>query len=194
MPDLELSSVFRRYRGPIQRYARSLVRDPAEAEEITQETFLRAHRKLASLEDPSRLSPWLYRIATNLAYDRLRRSARQPPLDSLSEPEAAAEPAAPEPRLDRVMERREMSSCVREYIDRLPDSYRAVILLHDLQGLTNPEIARLLGISLATAKIRLHRARGRLREALGEGCSFSRDERDVFVCERKDQVPGADSS
>lgn len=194
-PDLELSSIFRQYRGPIQRYARSLVRDPAEAEEIAQETFLRAHRSLSSLEDPSRLSPWLYRIATNLAYDRFRRSARRPPPDSLSEAEVAAvEPAEPGPRLDRLMEQREMSSCVRQYIDDLPDSYRAVVLLHDLEGLTNPEIARLLGISLATAKIRLHRARVRLRQALGEGCSFSRDERDVFVCERRRPEPGPDSA
>ena len=78
-----------------------------------------------------------------------------------------------------------MGSCVRQYIEDLPDSYRAVILLHDLEGLTNPEIADLLGISLATAKIRLHRARNRLREALGDGCSFSRDDRDVLVCERR---------
>lgn len=63
-----------------------------------------------------------------------------------------------------------MSSCVQDYIAALPESYRAVILLHDVQGLTNPEIAEMLGLSLATTKIRLHRARNRLRAALGEGC------------------------
>ncbi|MFQ5350566.1 MAG: RNA polymerase sigma factor, partial [Thermoanaerobaculia bacterium] len=162
--------------------------------EITQETFLRAHRKLSSLEDPAKLSPWLYRIATNLSYDWLRRSSRQPHLDSLSEPAAvAAEPDDRGPRLDQLIEQREMGSCVREYVESLPDSYRAVILLHDLEGLTNPEIAELLGISLATAKIRLHRARRRLREALGQGCSFSRDERDVLVCEPNDPSPGSGS-
>jgi RNA polymerase sigma-70 factor (ECF subfamily) len=74
---------------------------------------------------------------------------------------------------------------VQEYIEDLPDSYRAVILLHDVQELTNPEIAEMLGVSLATVKIRLHRARSKLRDALGEGCSFSKDERGVGVCERK---------
>lgn len=182
--EAELSEAFRQYNGPIRGYVRSLVRSAEEAEEITQETFLRAHRKLHSLEDSDKLSPWLYRIATNLSYDALRRSGRRPPADSLEEA-PAAEPAERGPRLDQVIEQREMSSCVREYIEELPDTYRAVILLHDLEGLSNPEIARLLGISLATAKIRLHRARKRLREALGEGCSFSRDERDVLVCERK---------
>ncbi len=191
-PQLELSEIFRRYSGPIRRYVRSLVRDSEEAEEITQETFVRAHRRLSSLEDPAKLSPWLYRIATNLSYDRLRSSARRPPTDSLSEEESVGgEPTDHAPSLDQLIEQREMSSCVWEYLEGLPDSYRAVILLHDLQGLSNPEIAQLLEISLATAKIRLHRARNRLREALGQGCSFSRDERDVFVCERK--PPDSDS-
>lgn len=184
--ELELSSVFRQYGDPVRRYVSSLVRDSAEAEEITQETFLRVHRKLHSLKDPARLSPWLYRIATNLSYDALRRAGRRPALDSLSEVQPlAAEPAERGPRLDQLIEQRRMSWCIQEYIENLPDAYRAVILLHDLEGLTNPEIADLLGISLATAKIPLHRARKRLREALSEGCSFSRDERDVFVCERK---------
>ena len=189
VPAVDLSEVFRQYREPIRGYVRSLVRNPEEAEEITQETFLRAHRKLSGLQDPARISPWLYRIATNISYDRLRRSARQPYVDSLSEPKvAASEPVDREPRLDLLIDQGEMSSCVREYIEALPDTYRAAILLHDVEGLSNPEIARLLGVSLATAKIRVHRARKKLREALGRGCDFSRDERGVFVCERRGQA------
>ena len=71
---------------------------------------------------------------------------------------------------------------------RTPDllaSYRTVILLHDLHGMTNPEIAQALDCSLAAVKVRLHRARLRLKEALASGCAFSHDERGVFVCERK---------
>jgi RNA polymerase sigma-70 factor (ECF subfamily) len=83
------------------------------------------------------------------------------------------------------MEQKEMSSCVQEYIEDLSDPHRAAILLHDVQGLTNPEIAAMLGVSLATVKMRLHRARSKLRVALGEGCSFSEDERGVRVCEPK---------
>ena len=67
----------------------------------------------------------------------------------------------------------------------LPDDYRAVMLLHDVEGLTNPEIAEMLDITLATAKIRLHRARVKLRDALNDACSFSTDERGVVVCEPK---------
>jgi RNA polymerase sigma-70 factor (ECF subfamily) len=85
-----------------------------------------------------------------------------------------------------------MSSCVQDYLETLPDDYRAVILLHDLEGLTNPEIATMLGCSLATAKIRLHRARKKLKEALDNACRFIRDERGVFVCERKPSSGGAE--
>ena len=68
-------------------------------------------------------------------------------------------------------------------VQRRPDDYRIAILLHDAHGLSNPEIADLLGCSLATAKIRVHRARGRLRETLATACSFEIDERGVLVCD-----------
>ena len=182
-------------RGAIYRYILRMVRNPAEAEDLTQETLLRAHGKLATLEDEARLVPWLYRIATNVTYDRFRQASyrhRPQPLSAGGEEpdrQAEADVADTGPRLDKLMEQRQMSSCVQDYIAALPESYRAVILLHDVQGLTNPEIAEMLGLSLATVKIRLHRARNRLRAALGEGCSFSTDERGVKVCEPR--VTGA---
>jgi RNA polymerase sigma-70 factor (ECF subfamily) len=83
------------------------------------------------------------------------------------------------------MEQDEMTACVQRYLMDLPDTYRAVMLLHDIEGLTNPEFAKILGISLATTKIRLHRAREKLRRALQEACFFSIDECGVVVCEPK---------
>lgn len=180
-------------REAMYRYILGMVRDPAEAEDLTQETLLRAYGKLASLEDPARLVPWLYRIATNVTYDRFRQASYRHRPQQLSEDgegpdrEAVVDLADSGPRLDKLMQQREMSSCVQDYIAALPESYRAVILLHDVQGLTNPEIAEMLGLTLATVKIRLHRARNRLRAALGEGCSFSSDERGVKVCEPRSE-------
>ncbi len=72
---------------------------------------------------------------------------------------------------------------VQSYLETLPDDYRVAVLLHDVYGLSNPEIAQLLGCSVATAKIRLHRARRRLREVLDAACAFDIDERGVLVCE-----------
>jgi RNA polymerase sigma-70 factor (ECF subfamily) len=196
VPDDKSSHELSPYRDPIYRYVLTMVRDAAEAEDLTQETFLRAHAKLSTLDDSARLSPWLYRIATNVCYDRFRQASYQNRPKSLdaaadgdtdaSRTEALADPA---PRLDKVMEQEEMSTCVQQYLVGLSDSYRAVILLHDVKGLTNPEIADMLGASLSTIKIRLHRAREKLRAALSEGCLFTIDERGVFVCEPKRPKP-----
>lgn len=188
--------VFTEHRDAIHRFLSSMTRDPAEAEDLTQETLLRAHTKLATLDDESRIVPWLYRIATNIARDRFRQASwrhRPDPLDS-EESGPALPVTDPAPRLDKVMEQREMSDCVRRYLEDLAASYQTVILLHDVQGLTNPEVADLLGISVDAVKIRLHRARAKLRAALATGCSFSQDERGVSVCEPRsdpEEDPGA---
>ncbi len=188
--EASVSRIFTEHRDAIRRFLLSMTGDPAEAEDLTQETLLRAHTKLTTLDDESKLVPWLYRIATNIARDRFRQPSwrhRPEPLDS-EEGAASALPILDSaPRLDKVMEQREMSDCVRQYVENLADSYRTVILLHDVQGLTNPEIANLLGVSVDAVKIRLHRARAKLRAALAGGCSFSRDDRGVSVCEPRSE-------
>ena len=82
-----------------------------------------------------------------------------------------------------AVERSEMSECVQKYLETLPDDYRTVIFLHDVYDLSNPEIAQLLDCSVATVKIRLHRARVRLRGVLKAACTFEIDERGVMVCD-----------
>ncbi len=185
--DPEFSGVFEQYREKVCRYVMGLVRDSAEAEDITQETFLRAYRKLSSVHDKKWLSAWLYRIATNLCYDRFRRvsyKVHTQSLEVLDTPAGGELSDSATPRLDRVFEQKEMSACIQEYLEELPDTYRAVILLHDMEGLTNLEIAEMLDCSLATAKIRLHRARIRLNGVLGDACRFTRDDRGVTICPR----------
>ena len=166
----------------ICRYISSMIHDPVEAEDLTQETFLRTFQQRDSLRNQGALLPWLYRIATNVCLDRLRQRARRAPLES--ETDLDDIPADSDtPSLEQTVERDEMSACVQLYLADLPDDYRAVILLQDMHGLTGPEIAETLGVSIATVKIRLHRARKRLRAALGTGCTFSHNEQDVLVCE-----------
>jgi RNA polymerase sigma-70 factor (ECF subfamily) len=160
-----------------------MVHDPVEADDLTQETFLRAFRSRDSLRDTGALITWLYRIATNVCLDRWRQRARRSPMEGEEAPEELelADPDAPS--LQQTVERGEMSSCVQRYLEGLPHSYRAVILLHDLNGLTGLEISEVLDMSLATVKIRLHRARRKLRAALETGCTFSHNECNVLVCE-----------
>ena len=175
------------FRAQVQRHILAMVRDEALAEELTQDTYARALERVGQLRDPQAALAWLYRIATTVSLDRLRQ--RQPPttpLDetalSVEEVEAASE-GERQPSLLEALEQSEMSECVQSYLAVLPDDYRIAILLHDAHGLSNPEIAALLGCSLATAKIRVHRARARLRETLATACSFEIDERGVLVCD-----------
>jgi len=180
------------HRDGIRRYILSLIKDPAEADDLAQETYLRAHAGFHTLKSEEKALPWLYRIATNVSYDRFRQASYKQSQKATeiieadeSDPSSAASIPDDGPRLDLAMEQDEMSGCVQQYIAQLSDQYRSVILLHDTQGLTNPEIAEMLDLSVATVKIRLHRARKRLRDALDRACSFSHDDRGVLVCEPK---------
>ena len=174
-----------------------MIRDRAEAEELTQDTYARALERIDQLRDPQAALAWLYRIATTVTLDRIRQ--RRPstvPLDTVApagaEAEQAAEREHPLTLLEGALESSEMSDCVQGYLAALPDDYRVAILLHDAHGLSNPEIAELLDCSLATAKIRVHRARTRLRETLSTACTFEIDERGVLVCDPEPQTLAAE--
>jgi RNA polymerase sigma-70 factor (ECF subfamily) len=179
----EFEEVFARYRTALRRYILSMVRSDAETDDLVQETFVRVLRKLDTLENPAMLSPWLYRIATNVSRDRFRKTARDPV--QVASDDSDDEAVDTDARLADLFERNEMSSCVHEYLHELPDHYRSAILLHDVEGMTIAEMARMLDATPGALKIRLHRARARLRQALQEACAFSHDEDGVFVCERK---------
>ena len=186
-----LATAVAAHRGRIYRYLLSMTRDPDAAEDLTQETLLRALRAAGALREPAALLSWLYRLATNVFLDQVRAGRRRPLADREGRPGPGGGPADeipdPGPRVDRLAEQAEMSACVQEYVSQLPPGYRAVILLHDEYGLTDREIAQCLGLSVATAKMRIHRGRARLRAALEAGCQFEADDRGVLVC---DPAPG----
>jgi RNA polymerase sigma-70 factor (ECF subfamily) len=179
------------YRPRICRYLARLVGQD-EAEDLTQEVFVRVSRALPDFRGEAKISTWIYRIATNVATDRLRsRSFKETRRDKASPPgegsdqDVDALPEEKTPSLERQMEREEMSSCVQDYINALPENYRAVVFLSEIEGLTNQEIAEILGLTLDAVKIRLHRGRTKLREKLEAGCSFDRDQDDILVCDPK---------
>jgi RNA polymerase sigma-70 factor (ECF subfamily) len=173
------------YRSRVTRYIRYLVRDAGEAEDLAQETLLRAYQKQSTLRDSAALESWLYQIATHISMDRLRQRARamerevQTPVEELP----IVERDRPSPLT--IIQQTEMSECVQQHVAELPDPYKAVLLLHDSDGLTADEIAHLLNLTLTTVKMRLHRARRRLETILKKACSFGRDDRGVFVCQPK---------
>ncbi len=184
MPSLTVDEM-EQHRPGVTRYLRYLVRDVAEAEDLAQETFLRAHRQRSSLRDPAALASWLYQIATHVSIDRLRQRAKtvQRQVDAPVEDLPIANRDRPSPLT--IIQQNEMGECVQRYVANLSDPYKAVLLFHDVDGLTSDEISRLLQLPLTTVKMRLHRARQQLRDALNNACAFERDERGVFICEPK---------
>ena len=173
------------HRAAVTRYIRYLLRNTVEAEDLAQETFLRAHRQQASLRDPAALESWLYQIASHVCIDRLRQRARAVRREVDTPVEELLLPDADKPSPFKIIQQAEMSDCVQRYVSTLSDSYKAVLLFHDADGLTAEEIAELLQLPLTTVKMRVHRARRQLQAALDNACAFGRDERGVFVCEPK---------
>jgi RNA polymerase sigma-70 factor (ECF subfamily) len=187
-PSLDTAALFAAYRDRIYRYVLRLVRDRAEAEDLTQETFLRAYRRQESLRDPDAVGGWLYRIATHVCLDRLRQRSARVSADGEGAPPLEQTPA-PTPPVDEITERNETSVCVQRCLEALPDTYRAVILLYEGHSLTAAEIAALLGLKLTTVKMRLHRARRMLQQVMECGCAVSTDARGLPTCQPKPRIP-----
>jgi len=174
--------VAQEFSGPLRRYLERLAGNRATADDLLQETLLKIARALPAFEGRSSVKTWAFTIATRVATDHFRRPHSRAQMVDIDE-------TGPNHVLDAEIDQRlvidEMSSCVRGVIDSLPEDYRTALVLHDLEGQTAAQVAEIAGCSLATAKIRIHRARRRLKEALDQQCSFYRDEENVFRCDRK---------
>ena len=181
----DAGALFEIYHDRIYRYILRMVRDRGEAEELTQETFLRAYRHRDTLRDEQAIPGWLYRIGTHVCLDRLRQRKPNVSMDSKEGATQVASVVSMSPSVLEVTERKETSACVQRCLDFLPDNYRAVIVLHEAHSLTAPEIASLLGLKLTTVKMRLHRARRMLQQVMECGCAISNDDRGVPVCQPK---------
>lgn len=148
----------------IYRLAYRMAGEDDLARDFTQEAFLRAYQRLGQYRGEAAFSTWLHAIAVSVALNGLRKldrhRRRERALDEAA-PLAAPEPARPDPDLEARL---------HSAVDALPDIYRTVFLMHDLEGYNHAEIARSLDVAEGTSKARLSRARARLRELL---CDFA---------------------
>lgn len=186
----EFPAIHRAFRAKILRYLTRLVGE-REAEDLTQEVFIKVAAGLNAFRGESQMATWLYRIATNTALDRLR----SPSFQRVNQQGLSGEPSGkgegheeartPEntPSVEQDLIRKEMNKCIRGFVENLPPGYRAVMVLSELEGLKNKEIAEILGVGLDTVKIRLHRARARLKRELESHCEFYRDEQGELACD-----------
>ena len=163
------AELVQRYKDPMYNLAYRMLRDRQEAEDIAQETFLHVFRALSRFQMGERFSPWVYRIATNLCLDKLRRNkGRSVSLDAPMGPESDVhfQVADPGDGPDLALELSELRDDVQRAVDALPERYRAIVILRHLHDRSYEEIAEIVDLPLGTVKTRLFRAREILRRWL----------------------------
>ncbi len=156
--------LMRRNNRRIYRAARAILRDDREAEDVMQDAYVRAYTHLRDFDHRAKFSTWLTRIAVHEALARVRRARAHEPLDLANEEHAMhqSSPTTPEQNASDV----EIRAVLERAIAALPDDFRAVFVLRAVEELSGAETAACLGIPEETVKTRLHRARGRLQEAI----------------------------
>ena len=156
--------LYRAHAGRIYGLAYRMLGNPADAEDLLQEIFLSAHRKLDSFRGDSALGTWLYRLATNQILDHVRsRAARAGQVTDGMDDMSAFADASGHRLGDRAIDRVDLERAIAQ----LPEGCRAAFVLHDVEGLEHQEIADVLGIAEGTSKSQVHKARLRLRALLG---------------------------
>ncbi len=168
-----LEQIWNEFSGRLGQFIRARVADPATAEDILQDVFVKIQVRLGQLKDATKLQGWIYLIARNAIIDHYRTRK-----ETVAVPEELA--AKEEPQVPEI---EALKAAFRRMIDSLPEPYREALVLTELEGLKQQELADRVGISLSGAKSRVQRGREQLKAMLTECCAFEFDRRGrVFDC------------
>jgi RNA polymerase sigma-70 factor (ECF subfamily) len=178
--------LMRRYNQRLYRITRAIVRDAAEAEDVTQDAYVRAFEHLDQFAGRARFSTWLTRIAVHEASARARRRGRQTDIEE-NMPTLVSTAAGPEQRAAD----RELGQAIEEAVDALPEVYGAAFMLREVEGLSTAETAACLDINAETVKTRLHRARALLRNHITARIGVAARETFQFAGARCDRTVAA---
>jgi RNA polymerase sigma-70 factor (ECF subfamily) len=167
-----IRTIIQSHNRRLYRIARGILRDDTEAEDVLQDTYIKAFLHLGEFRGDASIGTWLCRIAMNEALERLRRRRPMVDIDSMTDTENTGadvirlpfKNAQPDP--ERATAQRQIKRLLEREIDRLPEEFRMVVIARVVEGMSVEETSTLLDIEPATVKTRLHRARDRLRTAL----------------------------
>ena len=183
--------LMRRHNQRVYRVVRSLLRDADEIEDVIQQSYLQAFLHLDQFGGNARWSTWVCRIAINEALARIRQRGRFVSIDAASEEAMADFSKGPDGDPERKAAGREFGAMVEQAIDGLPDIYRSVLILREIEGMTTEETAAVLGVEIDVVKTRLHRARAALRSAIENRVGEQMQSAFTFGNERCDRVVAA---
>lgn len=182
-------SIYKAYRTKIYFYLCKKI-GIADADDLTQEVFVKVHNGLENFHFKSSIATWIYKIAENTVCDYLRRSVSRNDAgfteiegdesDSLQETDDA------DGELQHsTLVKKEMGECIQKIIGQIPGHYQLPLILSDIEGLSNDEIAKICNISLTNVKIRLHRARNLLRKEMNNRCDVYCNSNNDLACDPK---------
>jgi RNA polymerase sigma-70 factor (ECF subfamily) len=185
--------VMRRYNQRLYRVARAILRDNAEAEDVTQQAYVNAYQHLDQFAGRSMFSTWLTKIAVHEALARARRRGRFDEQEAVHEWDGETMGAlkSPGPDPERQAFAGELRALIESAIEALPEHYRAVFVMREVEGMSTAESAECLDITEETAKTRLHRARMLLRESLYQRAAIESGAAFPFEAPRCDRVVAA---
>jgi len=177
---MDFWDIYHKHYERVKKFIFALVKDEWVADDLIQETFIKVQKNLNQLREESKISSWIFRIAYNLCQDHFRKMSPSSKSDHIL---AQKGEILSEPLFQKEFEQRQMGECIQDKIRLLPESYQTVLVLYDLMEFSHQEIAEIVDISVANVKVRLHRARKKLRTILEQDCSFEVDERSVLICD-----------
>jgi RNA polymerase sigma-70 factor, ECF subfamily len=179
--------IMRRYNQRLYRVARSIVRDDGEAEDVMQTAYVQAYQHLEQFSGRAAFSTWLTRIAVHEALARVRRRNRIDQLDLTDgHPEPAVAEASPNP--EQAASNAELAHLLESAVLSLPEPYRAVLMLRDVEELSTTETAEALGLTEENVKVRLHRGRALVRSWLFQRVGAKARDAFPFMGARCDRV------
>ena len=183
---MDLLGIHDLYYHRVRKFILASVKNESVADDLVQETFIKIQENLDSVRDPEKISSWIFRIAYHLCQDHFRLLKKSSSREEIDDGLVTLQ----ESLAHKELEQREMSRCVQDKLSLLPETLRSVIIFADIMDFSHQEIADILELTVENVKVRLHRARKKLKAILEKECTFEVDERSVLVCEPVDRTNG----
>jgi RNA polymerase sigma-70 factor (ECF subfamily) len=176
---MDLFAIHDQYYHRVRKFILASVKNESVADDLIQETFIKIQENLDNVRDLEKISSWIFRIANHLCQDHFRNLKKSSIQEEIHEGLVSLE----ETPIQKKLEQEEMSRCVQDQLGLLSESMRSVLIFADVMDFSHQEIADILGLTVENTKVRLHRARQKLKAILKEKCTFEVDERNVLICE-----------
>lgn len=189
--EYDFTTIYKEYSSKVALFlCRFVGRD--DAEDLMQEVFIKVNNSLNTFKGESKISTWIYKIATNCAIDSLKSARYRKEISKTTSLDYIEELKSPnhikysdDSDIEYNFLKQEMNQCIADYINKLPDNYRAIFLLREYDNFPVEEIAEIMEISPDNVKIRLHRGRNKLHKMLLANCSFYYDKNTNLCCDKK---------